>query len=82
MTKLLLIDNQIINLEHLSKASYIENCKNPMSGEMEPALTIYMYGDSQPSEVFMGNAALQLWTMLKGSSLHVYKTTKAMVIQK
>lgn len=82
MTKFLLIDNQVINLEHLSKASYIENCKNPITEEVEPALTIYMYGDSKPSEVFTGNAALQLWTMLKGCSLHVYKSTKTVPVHK
>ncbi len=82
MTKFLLIDNQVINLEHLSKASYIENCRNPITEEVEPALTIYMYGDSEPSEVFTGDAALQLWAMLKDCSLHVYKTTRAATVHK
>lgn len=82
MAKLLLIENQIINIEHISKASYTENFKNPMTEEVEPALTIYMYGDSRPSEIFTGNAALQLWSMLKGCSLHVYKITKSTPVHK
>ena len=78
MSKFILLDDVIINFEYITRLKFIEdhpdanNCQST-----KPALFIWCNSSNgQPSDILFGDAAIQLWALVRGQSLYLHQTPK------